>query len=464
MKYVILTDNLNYDKDLKNQYNLVIKHLKNRKIDFVHLTVSLNFKSLKKQLLKINPIMAINLVESIDFKMQNLSLVLKLLESLNIPFTGSGSFAIENTTNKCLCRKICDMNKLPIPKESSLYIVKSIYEHGSFGIENSNIVKKIDSEKKIKELELKFKTPFFKEAFIIGKEFTVSFLNETIFNPVEIILSTNNDILTNDKKWKENYKENFDINDEVSFKLKFISSLVIKSFDLKSYGRIDFRIDENNNIYIIDINANPCIDIQSTFIRTLQYNNISYEKFLDIVLYIDIKLENFPILINKKNFSIENINFKDSINFEEQLELKELFKSVSNFTKEDFEVFSGVLSEIENKEEDYFVILIKQNNISIGICIYVNIPLSNDVYEIYWIFINENIKNKGYGSFLLNTVENEIKKKHGKILFLDTELHYKYKNTIEFYLRNNFIIDTIEPNFYGSSRDKIIFKKYLNVE
>jgi D-alanine-D-alanine ligase len=37
-------------------------------------------------------------------------------------------------------------------------------------------------------------------------------------------------------------------------------------FNLKGYARVDFRVDEKGNIYVLEINANPCISPDSGFV------------------------------------------------------------------------------------------------------------------------------------------------------------------------------------------------------
>ena len=41
---------------------------------------------------------------------------------------------------------------------------------------------------------------------------------------------------------------------------------MLESFWLKGYARVDARTDSNDNVYVIEINANPCISPDGGFV------------------------------------------------------------------------------------------------------------------------------------------------------------------------------------------------------
>ena len=46
-------------------------------------------------------------------------------------------------------------------------------------------------------------------------------------------------------------------------------------FGLKGFARVDFRVDKNDNPYVIEINGNPCISPDSGFIAAAHNAGLS---------------------------------------------------------------------------------------------------------------------------------------------------------------------------------------------
>ena len=53
-------------------------------------------------------------------------------------------------------------------------------------------------------------------------------------------------------------------------KLITICKQTWKAFNLKGYARVDFRVTKNGQIFILEINGNPCISPDSGFIAALK--------------------------------------------------------------------------------------------------------------------------------------------------------------------------------------------------
>lgn len=468
MRILILTDDLKYDFDLKNQFEEIKNVIsKNKKQIIKHVVVSLNLNKLKKEILKFKPDKVINLVETIEGKMEYISLVPKILEELKVFFTGSGSFSLENSTNKLLYKKLCNLNNIPVPITNNLSksIVKSVFEHGSLGLESGNVLK---GERiiylKIKELEEKYNTKFFSEEFIEGKEVNVTFFHNKnewkILSPVE--LEVNNDILTFENKWNDDIQYNRKNLDDknIEFKILFYTKKIIELFNIKDYGRIDFRIN-NDKIYIIDINTNPCISINSGFVNTLKENSISYEDFINLIIfdqeiYIQTNIKDIKT-IQHNNLQI---NYVNELKKEDIIKIEELFLSIKNFDKNDLIIINEILYDIIEKN-DYKIKIAKIYDKIIGVCIYDRNPMSDNVYEIYWIFVDDNYSSSGIGKKLYFEVEKEIIKNCGKSILIETELHVNYKKAINFYQKLGYTNILENKDFYKENQNRLIYFKEL---
>ena len=232
-----------------------------------------------------------NLVETVDGKGELSFLVPALLESHNINFSGSGSKAMMLTTNKVLSKILLQHYGIPTPHWATeikdlisqiRYILKPINEDGSVGIEGDAV--KYGGE--IKAMNQNW----FAEEYIHGREFNLSVLAGEVLPPAEMVFNNfapdSVKILDYKAKWDENsfvYKNTFRTFDfkekelDLVNEMKWISLACWRIFDLKGYARVDFRVDENNKPYVIEINANPCISPDSGFIaacRQAGYNDM----------------------------------------------------------------------------------------------------------------------------------------------------------------------------------------------
>ena len=306
----VLTNNPD-EVDVISQRNLVKRACENLNFEVVCLTVGNN---LMEDLLKVKDEEAdlvFNLVEATWGKGELIYFVPAILNSFKIPYTGVPLDPLFVTTNKVLAKKMMLFNHLPTADFFSVneldklspaktYIAKPIWEEASVGISEDYIFKTSDKEKfeKIKKLPL---SHYFIEEFIDGKEFNVSILADKngaeVLPPAEIIF----DKFFNDKpkivgykaKWdetSEEYKQTnrafgtLENNPKLKDELIKICQKSWTVFNLKGYARIDFRVNENDQAYILEINGNPCIAPDSGFVAATHYANYTNEMMIDRIL------------------------------------------------------------------------------------------------------------------------------------------------------------------------------------
>jgi len=166
-----------------------------------------------------------NLVESINNKGRFIYFVPALLEELKIPFTGVSQDAMYQTSNKILSKTMFDLYNIPSPTMKLVnhnfklentfqppYIIKSIWEHASIGLnDNSIIYNKHELDKYIKNITSENRTDFFIEEYIDGREFNITLLEVDnkveILPPAEIVFNNYPEnkpkIVNYDAKWNE---------------------------------------------------------------------------------------------------------------------------------------------------------------------------------------------------------------------------------------------------------------------
>jgi len=55
-------------------------------------------------------------------------------------------------------------------------------------------------------------------------------------------------------------------------------------FGLKGYARVDARTDSNNNVFVIEINANPCISPDGGFVAATRQAGYSFKEVIQRII------------------------------------------------------------------------------------------------------------------------------------------------------------------------------------
>ena len=88
-------------------------------------------------------------------------------------------------------------------------------------------------------------------------------------------------------------------------------------------------------------------------------------------------------------------------------------------------------------------------------------PLADGVFDLYWIAVDPKQQGLGYGQLLLRFVENEVRRRRGRMLLIETSSKESYAPTIRFYQRSGYDEISRIKDFYRIEDDKVVFCKKL---
>ncbi len=257
------------------------------------LACGLNLADVRSRLLELAPDAVFNLVESLAGTDRLMPLPALLLEVLQIPFTGADGQAILTTSDKLLAKHRLSEGHLPTPGWITpagpggqpllpgQVICKAVHEHASFGISDESVRDfSAGHEAEIIELllvlEARTGKPYFAEQFIAGREFNLAILDgpdgPQVLPPAEIQFLDfprhRPQIVSYAAKWDEaadeyrNTPRTFDFSAADTPLLRQLSQLALscwRRFGLRGYARVDFRVDQTGQPWVLEINANPCL-------------------------------------------------------------------------------------------------------------------------------------------------------------------------------------------------------------
>lgn len=257
----------------------------------------LDLGKVRAELLSKKPSVVFNLVDAIEGKGDLISLPPLLLEHMEIPFTGNGSIATATTCHKLVTKQILHSADVPTPhwftEEEILslraplktpYIVKSITEHASFGLYADSVVHDTASLQSTFAVKKgKYGGEWFAEAYIDGREFNLSVLateaGPVVLPPAEIIFTDDFPkdaprIVDYIAKWHYDSPEcigtvrNFTFAETDAKLLEKLQSIALKcwhAFGLSGYARVDYRIDQQGNPLVLEVNSNPFLTAEEGF-------------------------------------------------------------------------------------------------------------------------------------------------------------------------------------------------------
>ncbi len=287
--------------DVLDQMAMVTEALQELKYHFRTFPVGNSLSScanLLNELRRYSPSVIFNLFEGLGDDARFHPVLPSLFEIGGFPYTGAPFAALFTTSDKILSKTVLKCSGLPTPRwdqyDGSIeqissrapWIIKPSLEDGSVGIDDESIIHDRDSLlSTLPEMYLRHnRQPILIEEYIDGRELNIPMLElkdgtVKVFPISEIIFdewpADKPRIVNYAAKWDEGAFEYENTNRAFypeGAPLEYLEELSLKCwriFRLRGYARVDARMDSQGNIFIIEINANPCIADGSGFMRSM---------------------------------------------------------------------------------------------------------------------------------------------------------------------------------------------------
>lgn len=144
--------------------------------------------------------------------------------------------------------------------------------------------------------------------------------------------------------------------------------------------------------------------------------------------------------------------------------LEKLLKKIPNFNEAEVKVAMELIETTVNNptQTDYNIFVCEEDGKILGYHCTGKRPLTDAVYDLYWIVADPEHSGKGIGKNLLEHAENFVKERKGRWILAETSSKDSYLSTQSFYLRNNYTILSEIKDFYAVGDNLLIFGKYFN--
>jgi aminoglycoside 6'-N-acetyltransferase I len=143
--------------------------------------------------------------------------------------------------------------------------------------------------------------------------------------------------------------------------------------------------------------------------------------------------------------------------------IERILKKIPQFTEKEIDVAMELVNISANNptQTDYNVFVSEENGKVLGYHCTGKRPLTDAVYDLYWIIADPESEIKGIGTELVKHAEQFVKEKSARWLLAETSSKESYSRTRNFYLRNNFSIVAEINDFYSAGDNLIVFGKYF---
>ena len=268
--------------------------------------------ALLKGLKASNPDAVFNLYEGLAQWGNTEAYFAGLLELLRVPFTGSPTQPLLLCRSKPLTKQLLAGAGLPtapffvvedgpVPRCRIKWpvIVKPGREDASVGIDQASVVTgQKQLEDRVEYIRATYGPSVLVERFVRGREFNVGLLERdgevTTLPYSEILFVPPADrpdlwpIVSFDAKWRPGTleftatpaKNPADVTPELYDRIATLSKKAFELVGCRDYARVDFRLDEDGEPFILEVNPNPCISPLAGLAAGLESAKIPYADFV----------------------------------------------------------------------------------------------------------------------------------------------------------------------------------------
>lgn len=235
------------------------------------------------------------------------------LEAAGYAYTGSPPEALLVTRNKAMSKKVLAWHGLRVPgfvtyrldlpfrapELAYPLIVKPVAEDASAGIARASVVQdENELRDRVQFIHATFAQPAIAEEFIEGRELYVGVLGNgdglEVLPVVEMVFDKEKNtpeerIATKHAKWHDGYRERRGIRNVFARpiaqaareEIEALCRTAFHALHLRDYARFDLRLTEDQEVWLIEANANPFISFGHDMANAAEKMGLDYYAFIN---------------------------------------------------------------------------------------------------------------------------------------------------------------------------------------
>lgn len=144
--------------------------------------------------------------------------------------------------------------------------------------------------------------------------------------------------------------------------------------------------------------------------------------------------------------------------------LENMLNRIPAFSEAEISIAMELINITSNNpdQSDYHIFVYEAEEKIIGYHCLGKRPLTDAVYDLYWIVADPESGKKGIGKSLIEHAEGFVQENNGRWMLIETSSKESYSSTRNFYFRNNYSIVSEINDFYSKGDNLMVFGKYFN--
>jgi len=286
-------------------------------------TVRPDLRRLVDALERERPDLVFNLCESFGPVLYGAVGVVAVLDLLGLRYTGGGPGEFYLQQDKAITKKLLAFDNIRYPdfgvfsQDSEMetggnlrmpLFVKPLRQDASIGIEANALVSNIrDMMKRILAIHDKINDSALVEEYVDGRELYVGVLGNAqpvALPPIEVDFSGLPEgaprIMTGKAKWKKRSAEYkgtktvlAELPDELRAKVQRVALGAYRALRVRDYGRVDMRVTDTGEIYVLEVNASCYLEHDSEFAMAARASGMSHVQLVNEI--VDLAVERLGI-------------------------------------------------------------------------------------------------------------------------------------------------------------------------
>ena len=490
------------------------------------LPCTTDLANLQRKLEVLKPDCVFNLVETLDGSGRLIHLAPALWETHGLPFTGSSADALYLTTHKILSKGILFAAGLPVPpwiaRQAGVlcpgacagpnaasqaapaapadWIVKSIWEHASVGLGDGSVLRGLAPEAVAERLP----DGFFAERFVDGREFNLALLagpdGPEVLPPAEIVFvdfpADKPKIVGYTAKWDEasfEYSHTVRrfadpaVDGPLLEKLKGLAVRCWDVFGLGGYARVDFRVDDHGEPWILEVNTNPCLSPDGGFAAALQQAGIAYADAMARIVRAALPgacagpsavlcpgacagpsaaLRVAPVACagpSAASRAAPAVSWRADVAPADVAAIRGVTASTGFFHDDEVDVAVELVEErlAKGPASGYEFVLAESEGRLVGYATFGPIPCTRSGFDLYWLAVRPEAQGLGLGRQIQREVERRVRAMGGTRLYAETSGRPQYASTRAYYEHAGFTLCELLEDYYAPGDARATYVKRI---
>jgi len=305
----------------KTEYDVIVT-LEDMGHKVTPLGVTSDLSVIRKSVDEFQPDITFNLLEEFDGVGVFDAHVVSYLEMIRASYTGCNPRGLMLAHDKALSKMICRYHRIHVPafgvfplgsrikrpaKLKFPLLVKSLTEEGSVGIAQASIVHSDEAlAERVEFIHRQVGTDAIAEQYIEGRELYVGVIGNDRLQTLPIwelhfdkLREEAPRIATGKIKWDLKYRKKTGVQTRLATNLPHgldnqiprLCKRVYKALSLSGYARMDLRLTNAGQVYLLEANPNPELAYGEDFAESAEVSGIGYEQLLHRIINLGLRYQ-----------------------------------------------------------------------------------------------------------------------------------------------------------------------------